>query len=238
MKDIDTINALIEHLKKRGYPDLKISERPDLNERQEPAIDAIAYPFAIEHTSIDVLPNQRERSDWFGKVVNDPEQELSKQIPFRLSITIPYEGINKGQPWEEIRIALKNWIINEAPQLEDGMRNISNIPSIPFLLSVSKESDRPSGVFFSRFIPDDNMFHVRIKEQFDRKIEKLKKYENAHKTLLLIENSSFGRVSVATLQNELRKAYPEGVSVNQIWFADTSIPNYIEFYKIEHSMME
>lgn len=233
MKDIDTIDAFIAYLKKHGYPYLEICERPDQNERQEPAIDAIATPFAIEHTSIDFLPKERERSGWFEKIVNELEQELSRQIAFRLDICIPYEGINKGQRWKEISSALKRWIINESPQLEDGMRNISNIPSIPFPLWVRKESDRPSGVFFSRTIPEDRAFHERIKEQLDRKIGKLKKYEAAYITLLLIENSSFELMNLPMLRNAIQNIYPERILVSQVWFADTSIPNNIEFYKIE-----
>ena len=45
MKDYDVIAAFVEHLRKHGHPELKISCHPDKKNRNSPDIDAIAGPF-------------------------------------------------------------------------------------------------------------------------------------------------------------------------------------------------
>ena len=64
MKDSEVIERFVAHLARHGPQGLKVDEIPDLKERNLPEIDAIAGPFAIEHTSIDTVPHQRRNDDW------------------------------------------------------------------------------------------------------------------------------------------------------------------------------
>ena len=70
MEDRTVIDEFVKHLQKHNYPSLKVDCRPDEEEEYQnlPSVDAIAGPFAIEHTSIDTLPNQRLNADWFSKL--------------------------------------------------------------------------------------------------------------------------------------------------------------------------
>lgn len=232
MNDQDVINAFVAYLRKVGFPDLKVDRRPDKENRKTSDIDAIAGYFAIEHTSIDTLPNQRRDSDWFIQAVGGIEKELSVLIPFCLNITIEYDAVTKGQDWATIRQNLKTWIINESPRLNDGRSVLEDVHGIPFRLRVRKASDRRPGIFFARFAPKDDTLPVRIRKHFDRKAKKLAKYHSPDKTtVLLIENDDIALMNEGKILYSIQIAYPSGPpnDVDKIWYADTSIPNDIEF---------
>jgi hypothetical protein len=233
MKDRDIINAFVTYLSGHGHLNLQVNRRPDEENRDSADIDAIAGSFAIEHTSIDTLPNQRRDSDWFMQVVGGLERELSDKLPFRLHITIEYNAVTKGQNWRTIREMIKSWITNEAPSLADGRHVLDNIPGVPFRLHIIKASDRRPRLIFARLEPDDKTLPDRIRRQFDRKVEKLKKYKNAGKTtVLLIENDDLALMNEWKMIDSIRRAYPAGfpLEVDQVWYADTSIPSDIEFW--------
>jgi len=232
MNDQDVINAFVAYLRKAGFPDLKVDRWPDKENRKTSDIDAIAGCFAIEHTSIDTLPNQRRDSDWFIQTVGGIEKELSVLVPFRLNITIEYDAVTKGQDWATIRQNLKTWIINESPHLDDGRSVLEDVHGIPFRLRVRKARDRRPGIFFARFEPKDDTLPVRIRKQFDRKAKKLAKYHGLDKTtVLLIENDDIALMNEGKMLDSIQIAYPSGPpnDVDKIWYADTSIPNDIEF---------
>ncbi len=235
MKDYDVIDAFIEYLREQGHPELTISCHPDKKNRGSPDIDAIAGPFAIEHTSIDTLPNQRRNNDWFIRVVGEFEQELQSQISFRLSIIFPYDAVTKGQDWTTIRENLKNWILEKSPCLECGRHLLNNIHDIPFQLTMFKEHDLAPAVRFSRFPPDNAYLPDRIKKLFDKKGEKLKKYQDLGKTtVLLIESYDIALMDIQgrKILNAIREAYPLGlpVGVDEIWYVDTAeFPDRIRF---------
>ena len=107
MKDSDVIDEFVAHLRKNSHPNLKVDQRPDNANRNSPDIDAIAGPFAIEHTSIDALPDQRLNNNRFMQVIGNLEQEFSGQLPFHLYITLKYDAITTNQDWKAIHQALK-----------------------------------------------------------------------------------------------------------------------------------
>ena len=229
MKDYDVIDAFIEYLQEHGHPGLRIDRCPDEENRTSSDIDAIAGPFAIEHTSIDTLPNQRRNNEWFMKVIEGIEEEFSSQLSFRLSISFYDGSIAKGQDWKKICQGFKNWINQEKdnPRLEDGPHWINNIPDIPFRFHVIKEHDPSQGVRFSRFPPEDTDLPNRVRKLFDRKAKKLGKYQNFGKTtVLLVESNDIALMDIQgrKILNAIQEAYlfslPTGV--DKIWYADTA----------------
>ena len=241
MNDQEVINAFITYLRKVGYPALKVDRWPDKENRKTSDIDAVAGCFAIEHTSIDTLPNQRRDSDWFIQAVGGIEKELTGRLPFRLNITIEYDAVKKGQDWAAIRQNLKDWIINESSSLDDGRSVFDNIYEIPFRLRVRKASDRRPGIFFTRFEPEDDSLPARIRKQFDRKAKKLAKYHGSgNTTVLLIENDDIALMNEEKMLDSIKIAYPYGLpnDVDKLWYADTSIPNDIEFMDFTPEMAQ
>ncbi len=236
MKDSDVVDEFIVHLRNNGHPDLFVEVRPDKENRHDPTpspdIDAIAGKYAIEHTSIDTIRNQRRDSDWFMKAAGGLENELKKISGFRLKIMFEYDAITKGQNWPLIKDSLKNWINEEAHNIVDGHCVIKDIPGIPFTMHIFKASDREPRVIFSRFSPTDETLPDRIFEQFERKSQKLSKYQDKGlTTILLIESDDLALMDDMLMLESTKTAYPKGlpVGVDKIWFADTSIQSAIEF---------
>jgi hypothetical protein len=232
MNDTDVINAFVAYLRRHGHVGLQVDRWPDKENRNSADIDAIAGHFAIEHTSIDALPNQRRDSDWFVQVVVGIEKELAEKLPFHLEITLDYTAVTKGQNWTRVREALKTWIITEAARLADGMHVVDTIQGVPFRLHVNKTNNCSQGVFFSRFDPGVTTLADRIREQINRKAAKLAKYQGASSvTVLLVESEDNALINEFTVLESLRRALPSGlpIGIGKIWFADTRIPSDIEF---------
>lgn len=232
LEDRCVIDRFVAHLKKNGYPGIKVDQYPEDQNRSSPEIDAIAGPFAIEHTRIDTLPDQSRKSYMFGQVVDGLEEELSSLMSFRLKITLEYDAVTTKQNWKAINQTLRNWVIKESSYLEDGHYVLDNVPDIPFPLDVVKDSYRRPKLVFYRFSPNDKTLPARIKRLCDKKAAKLAKYQALEKTtLLLIESNDIAHMHSSIMRQEIRKAYPNGLppGVDKIWYADTADVRDIPF---------
>jgi hypothetical protein len=232
VKDCEVIEAFVAFLRAQGHPGLRVDSRPEQTNRKSPEIDAIAGTFAIEHTSVDTLLNQRRDADWFTQVVGGLEAELAISPACRVSITLEYHGVHPGQDWLAIRQALKIWITRAVPYLSDGRHVVEEIPGVPFRLHVAKASERPPGLSFTRYEPLDDTLSARIRRQFDRKAHKPAKYQGTGKTtVLLVENADLALMNDQKMLDAIRRAYPDGlpIGVDRLWYADTAIPDDIDF---------
>ncbi len=232
MKDSEVIEAFVAFLRERGRPGLRIDSWPDKENRNSSEIDAISGGFALEHTSVDTLPNQRRDADWFTRVVSGLHTELATSLSCRLHITLDYHAVSTGQDWLAIRETLKTWITDEVPHITDGSHEIEDVAGIPFGLHLTKESNRPPRLFFARYEPPDDTLPARILTQFDRKAQKLAKYQSAGKiTVLLVENADIALMNDQKMLEAIRRAYPDGlpIGVDELWYADTAIPDDIDF---------
>jgi hypothetical protein len=171
LNDKKVIGLFVKYLADQGHSGIEVDAWPD--EERPSEIDAIAGSFAIEHTSVDTIPNQRRDGAWFVRVVKPIEDEFHCKLPFRLVLTFPYEGIQTGQDWPRITTALRNWILDEAPKLPIGSHIIKGVPEIPFEFYAAKRSSSRTGLLFGRFAPNDQTLPDRLREQLDRKIKKL-----------------------------------------------------------------
>ncbi|MEN6575563.1 MAG: hypothetical protein ABFD90_04410 [Phycisphaerales bacterium] len=236
MNDCDVIITFVAFLrKKNGLRDLQVEQWPDKENRVSRDIDAIAGDFAIEHTSIDVLPEQRAASARFMQAIGGIEQDLPCRPAFRLTITIDWNAVCKGQDWPSIRQSLVDWIVSDAPRLDDGHYILDCVRGIPFPLHVQKSTHGSPRVHCRRFAPDDDSLSNRLRVQLDGKANKLAKYHNAGKiTVLLIDNDDIALMDRLMLRKAIRTAYPSGNprGVDQLWFADTSLPSKIKFWDL------
>ena len=167
------IESFVTHLRNLGYPCSNVERWPDEENRDSKDIDAITGKFAIEHTSIDAIPNQRRDSAWFLRVVGGLESEITCPLPFRLGITLKNDAIGTEQDWNSIRAALKRWISNDAGFLPEGLSRFESLPGIPFPLVVNKSGRHCPGVVFGRFAPNDSTLSERVKTAIENKSGKL-----------------------------------------------------------------
>lgn len=230
MEDITVIDGFVKHLQEHGYPNLKVDQRPDMENRNSPDIDAIAGPFAIEHTSIDTLSNQRRNVDWFGKVTEGFDEEFSDQLPFHLSIAFDYGAVTKNyvsitekRDLGSIHEVFKNRIGEADLSLADGCRVLESVPDIPFQFDVIKGNELPKDILFALVNPDDSTLPEHIKELIDKSAKKLAECQGTGKTTVLLIESNDPALMNDRILGAIRKAYPEGLpsGINQIWYGET-----------------
>ncbi|MXV85417.1 hypothetical protein F4X88_21835 [Candidatus Poribacteria bacterium] len=229
MKDYDVIDAFIGYLQEHGYPELRIDRYPDKENRTSSDIDAIAGDFAIEHTSIDTLPNQRRNADWFSKVTEGLEEEFADQLSFHLSITFDYGAIRKNyisitekRGLGEIHQVFKNRIGEVNLSLADGCRVLNGVPDIPFQFDVIEGNELPKDILFALINPEDSTLPERIEELIDRSAKKLAKDQSNTKTTVLLIEINDPALMNDRILGAIRKAYPEELpsGINQIWYGE------------------
>ena len=234
------IEAFVMYIAGRLYPGLQVVEWPDKNNTSTPDIDAIAETsgkrIAIEHTSADYLPNQRLHDDRFVEAIGCLEEELRGRINCRLRVTVPFGTVPTGTPWSGIRDRFRTWILHDVPQLpyNDIMHSI-RIEGVPFPITVQKSNSVPHGLFLVRSVTEDTDFPQRLQSQIDRKALKLAKYrDSCDMLILLIENDDIANMSRGIMIKAVEAAYcrylPNGL--DRIWYADSSVPESIQFWNI------
>lgn len=232
LNDKEVVSLFVKYLADKDQHGLQVDTWPDKEIRHSSEIDAIAGNFAIEHTSVDTIPNQRRDTTWFVKVVNPLENEFRDKLTFRLNIIFPYDGVQIGQNWSSITRAMRNWILNESSTLSMGRHTIKDVPGIPFEFTTIKKDRYRTGLIFSRYAPNDRTLSNRLKEQLDCKIKKLLPYKNRGKTtILLVESNDIALMNDGIMWDGLRLAYPNGwpQGLDQVWYADTTIPEEVSF---------
>lgn len=241
MDENEVISKFVDFLgKTKGCTNLSIDEWPDESNRSEPEIDAIAGKFAVEHTSIDSLPEQRRRDYWYLQVVKNLDITMKASVNCGLTITLCYYDIRRGINWENLRSDLKKWIEECAPLIECGKHKIVLPTSEQIEPPIVIEVDKGSGLYgFSRYVPRDNTLPIRVKKILDRKIAKLSKYSSCYTTVLLVENNDIATMDAESMRRSILNAYSNGFpkGTHEIWFVDTSIPEKINFCDFTASLV-
>ena len=237
MDEHDVIDAFVIRLgDHKGYPNLAVDRWPDKENRTQPEIDAVAGVFAIEHTSIDSVANQRQLDDWYWQVVGGLDHVIENCVDCGFTITLGFYAIGKGMDWNCIRADLQKWIVGHASRLGKGNHKVilptSTPVEFPIVMHVWKGL-APSIVGFARFQPEDDTLAARIRTILDRKAMKLSKYQGlSATTILLVENDDIALMNEFKMLDAIREAYPDGLpqGVDETWFADTSIPDKPQFH--------
>ncbi|MGE3637369.1 MAG: hypothetical protein AB7G28_02340 [Pirellulales bacterium] len=225
-RDKHIVNAFVEHLRDHGHPELSIDGYPDEVNRNSNDIDAIAFPFAIEHTSIDTLQHQRRNQVWFGQFADPLREALEGEVPFYLNVMFGYDSLKRGVRIDDVRGAFERWVRDESHLLRQGRSTVSSAKGIPFTFEAERKDDWPPGLILTRLAPTDGALADRIRSIVERKADKLQRYHSNYTTVLLIENGDRSLMNKEKMLGALHRIYPDGppTGVDQIWYADTSNP--------------
>ena len=235
-----SIEAFVKYLGAKLYPGLQVTEWPDKKNTRTPDIDAIAEGtgrrIAIEHTSIDSLPDQRCHNDWFTDVIGCLEDELKGQINCHLRLITPFGAVPTKISWNSTRDRLRKWILHNAPLLRDGeFRQNIWIEGFPFPLTVQKSMSGIHGLLLARSVDENTGFPERLQFLIDRKALKLAKYTDCSDLrILLIENDDIANMNRGIMIKAVRASYPDRLptGLDRIWHADSSIRKTPQFWNI------
>lgn len=229
------ISEFIVYLTKTRSIPFQIICWPDKLNRSSKDIDAIAegddIRIAIEHTTIDTVNKQREDSDRFMKVFKEIETHLFTKVADKIRLTVDFYVVQNKINWQKLQQTLKDWLEKNIPTLPFGSA-YHNIPNIPFKVHINKQASINPSFRIGRFPPENKTLPKRIASSISRKMEKLAPYKKkGYKTFLLIENNDIALMSLALLKSSVKIVMKKKLvkELDEIWYADTSIPNDLEF---------
>lgn len=230
----------------KGIP-LKITKWPDEENRSTKDIDAVAEGnstrIAIEHTTIDTVPQQREDSARFKEVFGGLEAQFLSKVTDRVKVTVSFYVIQDKVSWQMLRHTLKEWIEENISTLPCGSAYY-DIPGLPFKVHINKQASEKPSLRIGRFDPKDKTLPKRIADSITRKTQKLILYkERGYETFILIESDDIALMNTELMVSSVKTAI-EGIKegmkieeiIDEIWYADTSIPNDLEFLLIWSKM--
>ena len=194
-------------------------------------IEAIAFPFAVEHTSVDSIENQRLYEAHSQTVFQDLDQ-ITIVPPARIKLSISLEDFVKTDH-KKLRSALILWLQNEAPKLPDGHTQGAEIFDLPVEWRCWKYSYRPPGLYFGLAV-DTEKCRNEIANLLSRKDQKLETYRRQGLTsVVIVESDDFQLMAPDIFFEMAIKAHENHtLSTDQLWFADTSLDD-IEFWEID-----
>ena len=194
-------------------------------------IEATAFPFAIEHTSVDSIEKQRLYEAQFNKVFEDL-RHMTILPPARLKFTISlddFAGIDKAK----LKSAIVLWVETVAPKLPDGHSRGSQIIDLNVGWRCWKYSNRPPGLYFGLAV-DAEKSRNKIASLISKKDRKLETYRRQGLTSVVIVESEDLQLMAPEIFLEmiLEANEDKRFSIEQLWFVDTSIDEF-EFWKID-----
>lgn len=204
-----------------GSPIFNVIEWPE-DTRKPNQIDALVGPLAIEHTSIDALPAQREMNARFTEFIGEIEARTRGNLGFRIRIDIPFDALKKGLARRDLNKAMLDWIEAHSKSLPDGIHENIRVPGIPFpIMAVKGGPIKTDGVIFARRFQDDPDFYLRIRGVIARKLPKLAMHRSrARKAVLLVESDDIALMTSDYFACAFDLAYPKWPeSLDELWFA-------------------
>jgi hypothetical protein len=216
------ITLFAAFLREIGQPVRGVDCWPE--DHAEGEIDAIVGPYALQHTSVDSLPEGRAHDARFSEVIKGIEAAFRGKLGFFLAITFSWGSIEKGHNYKSINRALRDWISNQAAKLSLGHHRVEN-PEIPFPLGVIKGvAINYDGPLFGRYDPHDKTLSARLRaqifgERHDKLTPLLPYRERGKKTLLLLESGDIALMSVGHMVEAFEIAFPSWPdSLDELWF--------------------
>ena len=232
------IQKFVTHLSKVKQVSLRITTWPDKVNRSKRDIDALveggSVRIAIEHTTIDTVPDQRRDSARFMKVFGKIDTELSGEFDARIRLTVPFGAIPTGFDRSTLRRTLTQWLRKTIPSLPNGF-GCHEVPGLPFKIHINKRSSERPSLRVGRFDPEDKTLPQRLHAAINNKVGKLAPYKKSgFETILLIESDDIALMNLTLMQKSVKTALGDcqPIGLDEIWYADTAIPQDLDFWKI------
>jgi hypothetical protein len=233
MTDHQVVDAFVAFRAANGRPGLRVDRRPEKEADGE--IEAVAGPFAIEHTSIDTLPEQRRRGAYLAQLIDDLEATVVTHQP--MQVFLHYDAVQPGQDWPAIKEAMKRWLETEGQRLPEKLTRGAQIPGVPFTVDVLKRAGWkvPPRIYVARYVPpNEGSLSARIRDLCDRKVAKLSRWSPSKTTVLLLENDDIALMNEIVLSEAVLAAYLQGrpTGVDEIWYVNSAGQPQLQFYDL------
>lgn len=210
----------------------KVERWPDVENRQTPAVEAVASnangeTIAIEHTLVQPFEGERIDTERLMKVFGELEGCADLIKPgYNVDVMVRVGAIPTGIGWEVIAERVHKHLEKRIPVLSE-VTSEETIAGLPFALSItlgiwSHAPAEEDHVWVSRYEGPDSLKQV-VRTALERKLPKLVG-EKASRRILLLEQAdvAHGHANVRTAIDELSPEFPTLAQVDEIWLAITT----------------
>lgn len=245
------IIEVLKYISKKIKQPFRIISYPDEVIRKSPACDMLVSfgnkKFAIEHTSIDSIPNQRRDNNRFIKLLAPLKNELNGKLPtpghYKLIIDMDVIPALKRSNESKIYQSIKEWCKKIAPTL--SMRGTHSdkkhferdrIPGVPFELTLYKLPGRDGEFRIGRFSPEqiEEKRKGVLKQALCSRGEKVVNYKKEGcRTILILESNDRALANFNDIDNALNNAVEELKNIelpDEIYLIETEIEDDYEIY--------
>lgn len=231
--DIGLVRLFLNGYRDAAGNSYRLAERPDVAERNAPAIEAVAVNsqgrrLAIEHTLVQPFEGQKADDIPFLKGFEGIELDKSLRLPDRLIEVIPPAfAVPKEVDWDEVGRRVYEWFEDARWGFPDG-ESRQAIPGLAFNLEVVVQTmDIPGtegGISVSRLLPPDRPFIDVLRRALANKVPKLAATPADTRILLLEDASSaIGFRHVIEGIDACGAEFPGLADVEAIWVAKTVV---------------
>jgi hypothetical protein len=245
-RDQELVSAFLNEYGKISGSAFEVKEWVEDNERNKPAVEAIAVEMAtgatlaIEHTLLQPYEGEKNDTRIFLTVIGELEKDASLKLPrYEVSIFFRVGAIPKGIKWTEVNDTLGQWIRNNISTCPDGdsRRELqyANVNIEMLITKMPLEQHETGLLLFGRYDAPATVVDV-VRTAFDRKLRKLVG-TNADKHILLFENDIplHGNGTIYEIIQSLSPEFADLQNVDEIWLLGTSwweSTGYLTFTKI------
>jgi hypothetical protein len=230
--DIELVKMFLSQFKDNEGNSYTLKVRPDVVERKEKAIEAIAVAenglsLAIEHTLIQPFEGQMADNVPFLTVFEQFRTDSSLRTPNRfIDVLVPALVIPKGLDWKDVAKKVREWFIKEKDSFPTDGEKEYTIPDVGFELKVTVQTfDLPEteGVLVTgRILPRGSPFDDVLRKALHQKVPKLVA-TSADKHILLLEDggTAIGFAKIGKGLDENVGSLPELKKVDAVWTVHT-----------------
>jgi len=245
------IIEVLKYISKKTNQPYRIISYPDEVNRKSPACDMLVSfgnkKYAIEHTSIDSIPNQRRDNNRFIKLLSPLENELDNKLPthghYQLVIDMDVIPALNRSNGSKIYQSIKDWCIKIAPTLSMGGTHSDKkhfkrdrIPGVPFEITLYRWRRRDGEFRIARFSSEqlEEKRKEVLKQALCSRGEKVANYkrEGCH-TILILESNDRALANFNDIDNALNNAVEELKNIelpDEIYLIETEIEDDYEIY--------
>jgi len=231
--DIELVKLFLAHYKDVNGNWFTLETRPDVAERNKPAVEAIAVAenglrLAIEHTYIQPFERQRSDDRHFLAVFEQLRTDSSFKVPNRFyDVLAPAFAIPRGVDRRDVAKCVRDWFVSARNKLPVEGQTWCVVPGLTFELKVLVDTmDLPETdgvVVVGRILPSNGSFEKVLRTAIKKKVPKLVEAPADQRVLLLEDGgTAIGFTKLTIELDEIAKEFSDLKKIDAVWTVHTT----------------
>ncbi len=212
----------------------RVLARPDRDTPGKGGCEAILVrqdrEWALEHTTFDSFPNQRQDSARLMEALEPAAAAIAASCPgWRISVAVPIGAVPTGTSWAKLKASFEQAVIQALQALPDDAKNAEADVQGRFAVRIFRRRHRLPGCFLVRDAPADQIAARAevIVAALAAKRRQLQPYvTQGFSTVLLLDNDDIGLMEPFSAAESFRRAIAEmDLSIfTEIYLVDATEP--------------